>query len=270
MRMHILIFIYLFFIANWVNAEETDPNLNKTLSEAEILTNIKKTIKPVEINDDEAQSSKSGLNGVSSKLDINAKADAPDNINILLSQAYKASQMGQIEASIVLYHKALKIDKDNTYILFAMGSLYQKLKQYDEAKGMYERLLTIDPTDEQGISNYLALIAERSPSKALKQLQELEKVNQSYSPVKAQIGMIYANIGEYNLAEMYFKKAITISPEVVNYRYNLAILYDRMARYPDAEQMYRQVINFAGDELSKQDADIIKKRISFLQTQIAQ
>ena len=254
MHLKFLIVIIFLLVGNNLKAEETDPNLNKTLSEADILLNIKKNIKPVIIQNEEINTSSTDKNINNEHL----------NLNVLLSQAYKATNLGQLEAAVMLYKKALKIDKNNTYILFALGSVYHLLKQYDDAKAMYTQLLSIDPNDEQAINNYLALMAVHSPAKALKQLQEMEKINPNYSPVKAQIAMIYANLGEFSLAEMYLRKAIELSPEVITYRYNLAILFDKMTNYKDALRMYIQILDFAGDAISKQNANIIQHRINFL------
>jgi tetratricopeptide (TPR) repeat protein len=240
------------------SAKIQDAGLDKTLSETEIIANIKKMIQPVELKDIPDK------NGDVTNINISINNHLSDDRESLLKKAYKAFQVGQLEAAAVLYKKALKLDKNDSYVLFALGTLYQRLKQYPDAKIMYSRLLTVDPKNEKGINNYLMLISETSPSKALAQLQELEKANANYSPVKAQIALIYGNLGEYNLAETYLKKAIELSPELLNYRYNLAILYDKMGHYESASKLYKQVLDFAGDTISKQDSLGIKSRIKFL------
>lgn len=257
------IFFFLLVLPLQGYAQSTDPELNKTLSEAKILENIKKAIKPVEL--------KESITPGSGKINASSKSsdDTNENIYTLTSQAYKAAQIGQLEAAVMLYKKALKLEPDNTYVLFSLGAAYQALHQYEDAKNTYGQLLAIDSNNQQAINNYLSLVAKISPARALKYLQELEKVNNNFSPVKAQIGMIYANIGEYALAESYLRKAITISPEIINYRYNLAILYDKMDRYNEAIHIYKQVLSFGGNELSSSTIIAIQERIKFLHVKLS-
>lgn len=275
----ILILTLISVFSSLAHAEPTgDEDLYKPLSETEVIENIKRKIKPVHLDDEEISiqyeiprkqiplSVKALPNP-----DVNASISDQDtdNIDALINRAFDASQAGQFEAAIILYQKVIKMEPDNTNALFAMGALYQRLGQIEDAKREYGQLLRIEPNHERGINNYIALIAEESPSKALGQLKEMERINPSFSPVKAQIGMIYAKAGEFELAEIYLRKAIMLAPEVVNYRYNLAVVMDRADRIQEALQLYRQVLDFAGEELSASSSEQIKDRIKVLQNKIA-
>lgn len=255
-----------------------DGDIYKPLSETEVIDNIKKKIKPVHLDDEEISIQyeiprKQIPLSVKSFPNPNVNASVVDqefdNIDVIINRAFDASQSGQYEAAIILYQKVIKNEPDNTNALFALGALYQKLGQIDDAKREYGQLLRIEPGHERGINNYIALISEESPSKALVQLKEMERINPSFSPVKAQIGMIYAKAGEFDIAEIYLRKAIMLAPEVVGYRYNMAIVMDRAGRFQDALQLYRQVLDFAGDELSPSSIAQIRERIDNLQNKIA-
>lgn len=279
--MHKLILSF-FIISGLASVAKAEPSLDddiyKPLSETEVIENIKRKIKPVHLEDEDISIQyeiprKQIPLSVKSMPNPNVNASVSDqeidNIDVLINRAFDASQAGQYEAAIILYQKVVKIEPDNTNALFALGALYQKLGQIEDAKREYGQLLRIEPNHERGINNYIALIAEESPSKALGQLKEMERINPSFSPVKAQIGMIYAKAGEFELAEIYLRKAIMLAPEVVNYRYNLAIVMDRSGRIQEALQLYRQVLDFAGDDLSSASVTQIKERIRILQNKIA-
>jgi tetratricopeptide (TPR) repeat protein len=257
---------------------------DQALSQAtnkEIFDNFKKSITPVKINEQEEpykieyeiprKSFKKDLSEVSKDLKFKLvdKSDKEEFSNLMLD-AYKASLSGQLEASVAIYKKALKEDGKNTNILFALASLYHKLMQYPEARSYYKKLLTIDPNYKKAMNNYLALMSEETPSMALTELLELERANPQYSPVIAQIGMVYAKLGQYDKADEYLKRAVTLSPEVAAYRYNLAVVYDQMNRYSDAMTLYRQVLdtNYTY-EILPQSRAAIKDRVDYLQTKIS-
>lgn len=257
-----------------------DQALSQTTNK-EIFDNFKKSITPVKINEQEEpykieyeiprKSFKKDLSEVSKDLKFKLvdKSDKEEFSNMMLD-AYKASLSGQLEASVAIYKKALKEDGKNTNILFALASLYHKLMQYPEARSYYKKLLTIDPNYKKAMNNYLALMSEETPSMALAELLELERANPQYSPVIAQIGMVYAKLGQYDKADAYLKRAVTISPEVAAYRYNLAVVYDQMNRYSDAMTLYRQVLdtNYTY-EILPQSRAAIKDRVDYLQTKIS-
>lgn len=248
----------------------------------EVLNSIKQVIKPVELKDDTPISMKYDMpiapvnmklgeairdTNISGKLAKESSGE-PDNVDGLLEKAYKASSVGSLEAAIVIYKKVLTKDPKNINALFALGSIYQKLNQFHDAKTMYAKVLAIEPRHNNAISNYLALMVQESPTGALNQLKELERTNPDFSPVKAQIGMVYAKLGEYDMAEMYMKRAISLSPEILNYRYNLAVMLDKSGRQQAAIQVYRQLLDIGANDLSPDMSKGIRSRINDLQNQI--
>jgi Flp pilus assembly protein TadD len=251
-----------------------------SLSNKEIFGRIKKSIKPItidETNNDISilyDSPKKLLNSSGLKktsVDISVKKTDPDDITDLIAAGYKAATSGQLEAALYLYKKALKGDYDNTNVLFAIAALYHKLHQVKEARIYYKKLLYLDPDYQKALNNYLVLLSDDSPAQALTELSDLEKENPEYSPVQAQIGMIYAKMGDYISAEKYLKRAVVLSPQILHYRYNLAVVYDNMMKFREAVAVYKQLINAAdtGEQELPQSTYSIKQRMTYLQEKLA-
>lgn len=253
---------------------------SKEITNQEIIETLKQAVKPVELkktNDDPVViryeiprhylETSLGDASLSPNLNVSlSKEEKEEKQEDILLQAYKSAMLGQFEASLFLYKKALKNDPKNVDILFGLGSLYQKLNQYDEAKAAYKEIFAIDPKYQKAVQNYISMIALESPSNALKELAILEKANPEFSPVQAQIGMVLAGIGDYVNAEKYLKRAIELSPEIVNYRYNLAVVYDHLNSYENAIILYNQTLKFANaGESLPQSSDYIISRIEYLQ-----
>ena len=260
-------------------------NVIKPLSNKEILDTIKSSIKAqlppakdlsdeVVIKYDAPQvnlSTSLGDPKLASDLNlvVSDKNVDYDEFSEITKKAYKASIVGQSEAALTLYKRAYKMQPQNTNIIFALGSLYQKLKQYDEARNMYKILFALEPDNYKAINNYIALIAESSPDQAIQQLHEIESNNPSYSPIQAQLGMIFAKLGDYEQAETHLRKAITLSPEVTSYRYNLAVLYDKAGAYEAAIKLYKQIfLSYQNGDSIPQNPEQINNRIQYLQSMI--
>jgi tetratricopeptide (TPR) repeat protein len=180
----------------------------------------------------------------------------------LINDAYNASLVGQTEASLNLYQQALQAEPNNQNILYAIGTLYHNLHQLDQAKVYYKKILSLDPNHSKAMSNFISVIAEEAPERALGQLQELARQNPNFSPVQAQIGMIYAKQNDLVTAEQYLRRASALSPEVMMYRYNLAVLYERMHLKEEAVRIYKQVLeaSYQGYNIPV-GANVIKERI---------
>jgi tetratricopeptide (TPR) repeat protein len=270
-------------VASKVNIESEE--LNAPISSLDILKKVKKTITPVIINEAEEEVVISrGAEKANILVDSNfpsAQKKSFLNINIkdgreggelidIVSNAYNAAKIGQFESSIYLYKKALAIEPNNSNTLFALGSLYQKLKQYNDAKEYYKKVLTIDPEYKKALHNYILMMSEDINEESISSLLELEQANPEYSPVLAQIGMVYAKLNMLDKAETYLKKAITYSPEISSYRYNLAVVYDRLGRVPEAKMMYKQLLEMdINGVASVSNKEQIQNRLYYLETKNA-
>lgn len=303
MRIYSLLIAVIFASTNLAIAAEVAPKTQPTtkesadkpisqeikeLSNKEIFGKYKKNIVPVKINEASEEDKIDDISIIyesprksgsiltpgspksTSSLGFKVKDHDPKDISSLIALGYKAALSGQTEAAITLYKQALGQESSNTNVLFALASLYHRLAQYKEAKIHYRKLLTISPDYKKALNNYLVLMSEESPSQALVELKELEKENPDFSPIQAQIGMIYAQIGDFHLAEQHLRRAIILSPEVLNYRYNLGVVYDNMKRYNEAIALYKQVIDGSGTgDILPQSSNAIRNRMTYLQEKIA-
>lgn len=159
--------------------------------------------------------------------------------------AYRALLAGQVSASISIYKEILDKDHDNGEALFGLATAYHRNGQFDQARAIYTEVLKREPNNKEVLNNFLVLVAEEAPESAILELQKLERINSDFSPIPAQIAMIYLKNNQPDKAERYLRRAIILSPENVTYKYNLAITSDRLGDYPQAAQLYRQVLEAA-------------------------
>ncbi len=228
------------------------------ISNEDLMYNLRKSITPRVTNDDkEPINIKHGAikniqlmrNEVKQKkgkdIDINVYDQAEDEdafaVDELVHDAYEAAFSGQLEVATMLYRKALAVDNQNTNIQYSLATVYHKLNDLSQAKKYYNQVLSANPKYFKALNNLLGLLGQENPSKALQNLHELAKINPSYSPLQAQIGMILVNQGDYPTAEKHLRKAVMLDPNVPQYKYNLAVLYDRTKKDKLALQLYKSL-----------------------------
>jgi len=186
------------------------------------------------------------------KIETSITSSKDDTRIISLKQkAYNAMQVGQTEVAIKLYKQVLRKNKNDNYAKLSLATAYHQLGQYKQAKPLYLELLNKFPKDEQIIANLLAIVIEETPYEAVYLLSALADKNPNSPLIQAQASLAYGNTQKYDEAIKYLKKSIKLDPVNIQYRYNLAVLYDLSSQYNQAYFLYKQVLNEAKINESK-------------------
>ena len=90
---------------------------------------------------------------------------------------------GDTREGLVLIQKALELDPENAGIYHVLAGAHEKLEEYGEAQEFYELSLAIDPTDEECITNYVALLSETSLVDTLEILDTFDSTENPIVPV---------------------------------------------------------------------------------------
>lgn len=90
---------------------------------------------------------------------------------------------GDTREGLALIQKAAELDPENAGIYHVLAGAHEKLKEFDEAKEFYELSLAIDPSDEECLTNYVALLAEESIVAALSFLESFDVTTNKIEPV---------------------------------------------------------------------------------------
>lgn len=198
-----------------------------------------------------------------------------DQLNQKQKLAYNASIAGQYEVAIELYKQILKSDPDNHYASFALAACYHKLGQYKQAKAIYYQLLkyewSSDQTKNELIGNLIEVIVEESPNEAIYMLNKLTVQSPESAYILAGTAMAYDKINKKDQAILLLKRAININPAETRYKFNLAIIYDKLSDYVNAAKYYQEVIS---DYISSEAPDStipidhVKQRFDFIKDKI--
>jgi tetratricopeptide (TPR) repeat protein len=189
------------------------------------------------------------------------------NTSHMLEEAYEALIAGNQEDAITLYKEVLENEPENKLALFGLATTYHRAGQLKLARPLYGKLLAIDPNNEEGLNNFLVLLADESPEAALDEMQKLERTHPDFSPLPAQMAVIYEKMGNYDEAISNMKHAIELSPENIKYRYDMAVILDKSGDWENAAVFYQQLItaNDRGDKIPANPEEI-QERLTFIRS----
>lgn len=185
-----------------------------------------------------------------------------------VAEAYRALLRGDYHAALASYDTVLAEDPRSLQALLGRAASLHKLRRLDDARQAYERVLAIESGNREALTNLLAILGAAAPQEALERLQALERAAPDFTPVLAQIALVYGQLGLDGQAVTYFQRAVAQDPGNLPYRYNLAILLDRSGQRQAAAQAYRAVLDGlragSGSGDLAVSADSIKARLDFL------
>lgn len=189
---------------------------------------------------------------------------AQDNV----TAGYNALVRGDIGFALELYSSAVESEPTSVMAQLGRSAALQKLGRMEEARAGYENVLRLDPNNREALTNLTSIYSARAPNEALSRLITLEREYPDFSPVKAQIGLLYARMGSTDDALSYLRQAASLDPATVMYQYNLAVLLDRMGRAEQAVLSYERVLagiinGGAAGNLSRAG---IERRVRYLKT----
>ena len=183
--------------------------------------------------------------------------------------AYNSVLIGQYEVAIELYKQVLEKERDNSYSKFALATVYQKIGQFRQAKTLYYQMLKSGvENQEEVVGNLLDILIEDSPQDATYLLSRLAVQNPDSPNILAFAALAYNKAKNHDQAISLMQKAITLDSENVDYKYNLAVIYDQTEQYSKALDLYSEVVRKYSDANQSVPIDQVKKRIEFISTKI--
>jgi lipopolysaccharide assembly protein B len=184
-----------------------------------------------------------------------------------LESAYNSLIAGDQQYALTLYKQVLDEDPENTLALFGLATTYHRAGQTQLARPIYGKLLDIDPQNVEGLNNFLVLLADESPKEALVELERLQRSHSGFSPVPAQMSLIYEKQGDFAKAAEKMTQALALSPENLKYQYNMAIIFDKMGDWDESAKWYQRLIT-AQDRGEKipGNAQEIQQRLTFIRS----
>lgn len=188
------------------------------------------------------------------------------DLNSTIIEADRALKSGQYDRASALYESLYKINPSDARILMGRALLFQKTGQIALAEKAYDDLLKVDPDNTGAVVNLAGLISKEYPAEALSKLLDLREKYPSNPAVIAQLGITYAETGNFEDARKYLELATTLEPQSAQHYYNLAVVSEKSGKKVEAVTYYQKALDVAsvnpvGVKFSSQK---VADRISYL------
>lgn len=165
--------------------------------------------------------------------------------------------LGRNYEAAVLYRKTLEIDPKFKDSLFCLATIYCDIGSPVQAIEAFKKTIYSEPDNEDV---YLSVI--KAYTQAVKKGESSSSV-EGYAKARDEalglygqliarkpplalsyfnLGSLYADMGDYTKAIVYYKEALAINPEHVNTLYNLANAYAETGRLQEAVTLYKKVL----------------------------
>ncbi len=151
--------------------------------------------------------------------------------------------------SLQYFQKAVEIDPNNLYALYNLGKLYQTEGDYIKAEYFYKLVLDKDKFHFKTINNYYEILCDRKEYDfALEILFKcLENHKDNSYIIHNNIGIIFKNKGDIDLARKYFLNSISINNTYDKPYFNLASIDFDLKNFLDARSNFKKALELNSD-----------------------
>jgi tetratricopeptide (TPR) repeat protein len=150
-----------------------------------------------------------------------ARAENPDDVNLVLSEANLHYKMGNTEEFSRLLVKATEMDPKNPELQYNLGVIAAEADHPEEAKAHYEKAIELDSDYINAYINLAALIlaGEQPLIEEMNGLGSSSADNKRYDELREERQVLYKD------AIPYLTKALEIAPENINAAKTLMNIY---------------------------------------------
>jgi tetratricopeptide (TPR) repeat protein len=164
------------------------------------------------------------------------------SLNAQVVSANRAVKLGRYDAAKEMYDDLYKLNPRDPQILSGRAILLQKMGFNDQAIAAYEELLKQDPDNADAIVNLSGLIRKQYPAVALNKLLDLHMTHPNNVDVTAQLGVAYADAGNYSDALRYLSDAAAMDPKNALHFYNIAVVLEKAKKSDQAVAYYEKAL----------------------------
>lgn len=156
--------------------------------------------------------------------------------------ATRALKLGRYAAAMEMFEKLYKKNHKDTRVLMGLAIAQQGAGFNESAASTYEDLLKIQPNNADALVNLMGIMRGQYPSVTLKKLGDLRNKFPNNPGIPAQMGLVSADLKNYDEAIQYFEIAAAMEPTNSSHVYNMAIITDRAGRASSAIKLYEQAL----------------------------
>jgi Flp pilus assembly protein TadD len=205
------------------------------------------------------------------KFVVVEKAGSASSFEAQYIAASRALKLGRYAAAMEMFEKLYKRNHKDARVLMGLAVAQQGAGFRESAARTYEDLLNLQPNNADALVNLMGIMSTQYPSVTLKKLTELRGKYPNNPGIPAQMGLVSADLKNYDDAIRYLEVAASMDPSNPSHVYNMAIITDRMGNASKAIQLYEQALQLDatyGSNASSLPRDQIYDRLVVLRRKV--
>ncbi len=180
----------------------------------------------------------------------------------LTEKALNFHKTGEIKKALFIYKKLLVKQKNNSNLLYLVGTAYLQIGEYKLAIKFLKKNIEIDQNNLGAHNNLGGALQEINKfNEAIKIYSKLLKLKPDHLEAQNNIAVCYSNLKKYEEAIKIYKNLINNNPKNYTAYNNLGNVYKEMNLEQDAIKNYQEAIKLKSDYFIsyKNLADIYKR-----------
>lgn len=172
-----------------------------------------------------------------------ARAQSPDDVNLILTEANVHYKMGNNDKFKELLEQATKMDPNNAELQYNLGVIASESGDVEAAKKYYRKTLEIDPTFVNAYINMGALVLNGETAI----IDEMNKLGTSAADDKRYEELKNKRFELYREAIPYLDKALEIKPKNIDAARTLMNIYSSLGETDKFKAMKAKVEELEGN-----------------------
>lgn len=171
---------------------------------------------------------------------------SPNNPVYLSNQGSILRLQGDISGAILAYRQAIAAANQNPELYFNLAQLYEQTKQPMAALECYEKVLSIDPNNIQGLLLSGILLQRLHQERiAIKAFKKALSLNPNHIPSLLALAVCLQSMDLHTEAVGYYYKILNMEPEHFQALVNLGVAYRKIEKYDESVKCYEKAMQIS-------------------------
>ncbi|OUU64202.1 MAG: hypothetical protein CBC24_07545 [Candidatus Pelagibacter sp. TMED64] len=167
----------------------------------------------------------------------------PDDPNVPNILGAIHSSLGQHDAAIDYYMKAIELRPHNVQAHNNLGNALNELNRFEEAITHYNKAIELKPDYPEAHYNLGIVLSEvKRYEEAITHYNKAIELKSDYAEVHNNLAITYDLLDKLDLAVVHYSKAIDMQPNQTEIQFNLAHTLRKMKKFEKAIPHYSQAI----------------------------
>lgn len=178
---------------------------------------------------------------------LSSDASLPKNLYLYLGKEYSSSN--NYKEGIVVYSKAIDMNKKELSAYYGIADMYEKLERYENAIEFLRKTLEIDP--KLDIIDRIAILYSKMKKYDDAIIIYRQGIRESPAEYYRKIASVYISQKKYDNVISTYKEAIQLLPNNITFFEKLGLLYISLNRYEDAIVIFKkalEITDFTGSK----------------------